>query len=132
MAEVGTGKHSYFALLLSLLIPGLGQIYLRKPGKMLLILIGVVTGLLIVYANSIPVMTWTDMKPQIKASDQNNVEERTVWTLKDGRQLRFRPRRTFQLSGWAQVLFFWMYGVVDGWAGRRGYRRPKTPEPVET
>ena len=127
MAEVGTGKHSFFAALLSLLFPGLGQLYLLKPGKMLLILVAVTIGLGLVYANSMPVRTWEDMKPQITPREQKEIQEYTVWKFEDGRQLRFRPRRTFQLSGWVQILVFWLYGVVDGWQGRRGYRRSKQP-----
>lgn len=127
MAEVGTGKRSFLAFLLSLVFPGLGQLYLRKPGKTFVILLGVSVGLGLVYVNSFPVTTWEDMRPQIEANDKKKTEEHTVWQFEDGRQLRFRPRRAFQLSGWVQVIVFWLFGAVDGWQGRRGYRRPKKP-----
>ena len=37
MAEIGTGKHSPVAMLLSVICPGLGQLYLRKIKKGVLI-----------------------------------------------------------------------------------------------
>lgn len=61
MAEVRTEKRSYFAMLLSLIIPGFGQIYLRKPLKAIFLFVGVASGVGIIYMNSLPVNTWQDL-----------------------------------------------------------------------
>ena len=61
MAEVSTGKRSYFAVLLSILLPGLGQVYLRKPLKGFVCFLGVISALGIMYVNSLPVYTWRDV-----------------------------------------------------------------------
>ena len=50
MAGVTSGRRSYLAMLLSVIIPGLGQIYLRKPLKGVIILIGVVSAMMLIYA----------------------------------------------------------------------------------
>ena len=52
---------SYLAMLLSMIIPGLGQIYLRKILKGVLILIGVIAAMALIYANSLPVTSWWDL-----------------------------------------------------------------------
>ena len=59
MAEVSTGRRSYFAMLLSVIVPGLGQIYLRKPLKALVLFLGVGIAGGIIYVNSLPVNHWT-------------------------------------------------------------------------
>ena len=61
MTEVGDGKRSYFAMLLSLILPGLGQIYLRKPLKGLVLFLGVIFAGMIIYLNSFPVNSWQDL-----------------------------------------------------------------------
>ncbi len=61
MAEVSHGR-SYFAMLLSLIIPGTGQLYLRKPWKGLLLFLGVAAAGAIFYINSMPVESWQDLK----------------------------------------------------------------------
>ena len=52
---------SYPALLLSIIIPGLGQIYLRKILKGIIIFIGVISAIALIYANSLPVTSWSDL-----------------------------------------------------------------------
>jgi hypothetical protein len=61
MAEIGVGKPSYLAMLLSLIIPGLGQLYLRKPLKGVICFLGVVAAVGIMYINSLPVDSWRDL-----------------------------------------------------------------------
>ena len=61
MGESSTEKRSLFAMLLSLIIPGLGQFYLRKPLKGFLLLFGVLFAGMIFYVNSIPVNSWQDL-----------------------------------------------------------------------
>ena len=52
MAEIGTGKPSPVAMLLSFVCPGLGQLYLRKIKKALVLFLVAAMGFLIIYVNS--------------------------------------------------------------------------------
>ena len=61
MTESSTEKRSLLAMSLSIIIPGLGQFYLRKPLKGLLLLFGVLFAGLIFYVNSLPVNSWRDL-----------------------------------------------------------------------
>ena len=54
-------KPSFLAAFLSLLFPGLGQVYLRTPFKGLIFFIGVAVGALLVYLNSLPLNNWRDL-----------------------------------------------------------------------
>ena len=54
-------ERSYLAMLLSMIIPGLGQIYLRKILKGVIILIGAISAMVLIYANSLPVTSWRDL-----------------------------------------------------------------------
>ena len=54
-------QRSYRAMLLSIIIPGLGQIYLRKILKGIIIFIGLISALVLIYANSLPVTSWRDL-----------------------------------------------------------------------
>ncbi len=54
-------RRSYCAMLLSMIIPGLGQIYLRKLLRGALILIGASSAMVLIYANSLPVTNWRDL-----------------------------------------------------------------------
>ena len=58
MAKV---ERSFRAVLLSIIIPGLAQIYLRKPLKGIIILLGIVTAMVLIYLNSLPVNSWRDL-----------------------------------------------------------------------
>ena len=52
---------SYLAMLLSMIIPGLGQIYLCKTLQGVIILIGVISAMMLIYTNSLPVTSWRDL-----------------------------------------------------------------------
>lgn len=54
-------RRSYGAILFSMILPGLAQIYLRKPLKGIIILLGIITAMLLIYANSLPVTSWRDL-----------------------------------------------------------------------
>ena len=54
-------ERSYRAMLLSMIIPGLGQIYLRKLLKGVILIIGIVSAMVLIYANSLPVTSWRDL-----------------------------------------------------------------------
>lgn len=61
MVEIGTGKKSFPATFLSLICPGLGQVYLRKPIKASFLFLGTAVGVLLIYFNSLPVDSITDL-----------------------------------------------------------------------
>ena len=54
-------RRSYRAILLSIILPGLAQIYLRKPLKGIIILLGIISAMVLIYANSLPVDSWRDL-----------------------------------------------------------------------
>ena len=54
-------KRCYRAMLLSMIIPGLGQFYLRKLFKGVIIFIGIILAMVLIYANSLPVTSWRDL-----------------------------------------------------------------------
>ena len=54
-------KRSCCAMLMSMIIPGLGQIYLRKLFKGVIIFIGIISAMVLIYANSLPVASWRDL-----------------------------------------------------------------------
>ena len=54
-------RRSYSAILLSMILPGLAQLYLGKPLKGIIILLGIITALGLIYANSLPVDSWQDL-----------------------------------------------------------------------
>ena len=58
MAKV---ERSVRAVLLSIIIPGLAQIYLRKPFKGIIILLGIISAMVLIYLNSLPVNSWRDL-----------------------------------------------------------------------
>ena len=58
MAKV---ERSFRAVLLSIIIPGLAQIYLRKPFKGIIILLGIISAMVLIYLNSLPVNSWRDL-----------------------------------------------------------------------
>ena len=73
-------RRSYCAMLLSMIIPGLGQIYLRKILKGVLILTGVISAMVLIYANSLPVTSWRDLiriDRTETSSDEGDTAEQT-------------------------------------------------------
>ena len=54
-------RRSYRAMLMSMIIPGLGQIYLRKLFKGIITFIGIILAMVLIYANSLPVTSWRDL-----------------------------------------------------------------------
>ncbi|MCE2393854.1 hypothetical protein J4G02_04540 [Candidatus Poribacteria bacterium] len=54
-------RRSYRAMVMSMIIPGLGQIYLRKLFKGVIIFIGIILAMVLIYANSLPVTSWRDL-----------------------------------------------------------------------
>jgi len=145
MVEIGTGKKSFPAMFLSLICPGLGQVYLRKPFKGAILFFGTVLGIFLIYVNSLPVDSVTDLllvvleyngdsgvrlKSKLKNPGSEGYEY-TIYKFKK-RDLRFRPYWQFRLSGSFQVLIFWAYSIWDGFLGYKGYKRRKSKERKES
>ena len=60
VVEMSTANRSYLAMLLSV-IPGLGQLYLRKPLKGMILFLGVLSAAAVIYISSLPVNDWRDL-----------------------------------------------------------------------
>ena len=147
MVQVGSGKPSYVAMILSLILPGLGQIYLRKRLRGFILFLGVALGGILIYVNSLPVDSWDDLASfddftdwwEERRSDNTNtvqslespdvmeeIEERPgyhLWTFENDKKLMYRPSWMLKLSGLVQGLFFWLYAIFDGWRGERGFNK---------
>ena len=54
-------RRSYGAILLSMILPGLAQLYLGKPLKGIIILLGIISAIALIYLNSLPVDSWQDL-----------------------------------------------------------------------
>ena len=125
---------SYVALVLSAILPGLGQLYLSQFVKGVIILLIFSSAVLLFYLNSLPVREWSDLtrfKPAAKADTQadstGNDEtqepyEIHIWTFDDGERLMYRPSWKLKISSSIQAVLCWLYAVGDGWRGRRKRR----------
>ena len=126
---------SYIAMLLSVIFPGFGQLYLGHFLKAFIIFLGVASAVGIIYLNSMPVEDWRDLtrfKPPAKTktteTDTESGEKPPgyaihIWTFDDGEKLMYRPSWKLKISGAAQGILCWLYAIGDGWRGRRGRRR---------
>ena len=137
---------SLFAMLLSIILPGLGQVYLRRARMGLIFLFGVLTGFGIVYLNSWPVQSWRDLtnfreakdilesqktKEGIKLNPQKlkealeNIEDKPhqeLLKIKD-KQLMLRPKWWFKVTGLTQFVLFWLLSIADALMGQQGFNR---------
>ena len=126
---------SYAAMVLSAIVPGLGQLYLGQSAKGIIILIVFASALGIFYVNSLPVTGWGDLmrfKPPVKENlTSNNVADSEgqasyaihIWTFDDGEKLMYRPSWKLKISASIQGILCWLYAVGDGWRGRRRIRK---------
>ncbi|MDE0316717.1 MAG: DUF5683 domain-containing protein [Candidatus Poribacteria bacterium] len=122
---------SYSAMVLSALLPGLGQIYLGQFVKGCIILFVFVSAIAIFYINSYPVRGWQDLirfQPVAPAETQTNDKTNTetdsegsihLWTLDSGKKLMFRPSWILKVTSSIQAIVCWIYAVSNGWRGRR-------------
>lgn len=131
MAATNTSSRSYLAMLLSAILPGLGQLYLEQflKGTVLLIVFASAIGLF--YVNSLPVTEWRDLMrfkpaaPGATVSDGTGSTEAQsnyaihLWTFDDGEKLMFRPSWKLKISALIQAGLCWFYAVGNGWRGRR-------------
>lgn len=123
-------SRSYVAMGLSMILPGLGQLYLGRSLKGFLLFFLFVSALGIVYLNSMPVKEWRDLtrfKPPAKEVPIDNREDAQtrskyaihLWTFDDGEKLMYRPSWKLRISGAIQGILCWLYAIGDGWRGRR-------------
>ena len=122
---------SYVAMVLSVLLPGLGQLYLGQSLKGFILFLIFVSALGIVYLNSMPVKGWNDLtrfKPtateDISTGNTEDAEKQStyaihIWTFDDGEKLMYRPSWKLKISGSIQGILCWLYAIGDGWRGRR-------------
>ena len=143
MVEPGTARaessdpvytRSFVAMILSAILPGLGQLYLSQFAKGVIIFLIFGSAVALFYLNSLPVKEWSDLmrfKPVAKedAKTDNTGTEETqtgyeihLWTFDDGEQLMFRPSWKLKISSSIQAVLCWLYAVGDGWRGRRRTR----------
>ena len=109
-------NRSYVAMVLSAILPGLGQLYLGQFLKGFIIFLIFASAFGIFYLNSMPVEEWRDLvrfKPAVKEYAIH------LWTFDDGEKLMYRPSWKLKISGSIQGILCWLYAVSDGWRGRR-------------
>lgn len=126
-----TAPRSYVAMVLSALLPGLGQLYLGQFLKGFIIFLVFASALGIFYLNSMPVKEWRDLtrfKPAARGeTTTDNIEDSPkepaysihIWTFDDGEKLMYRPSWKLKISGSIQGILCWLYAIGDGWRGRR-------------
>ena len=126
---------SYVAMILSAILPGLGQLYLGQFLKGFILFLIFASAFGIFYLNSMPVKEWRDLvrfKPAAKeniSTDDTEAPQKHppyaihIWTFDDGEKLMYRPSWKLKISGSVQGILCWFYAIGDGWRGRR--RRSK-------
>lgn len=126
---------SFVAMVLSAILPGLGQLYLSQFVKGVVIFLIFGSALALFYLNSLPVKEWRDLmrfKPvaneDAKSDNAGPDETQTpyeihLWTFDDGERLMFRPSWKLKISSSIQAVLCWLYAVGDGWRGRRRTRQ---------
>ncbi len=136
MAEPTENQISPLAMVLSALLPGLGQLYLGQFLKGFILFLIFASAVGIFYINSMPVNEWRDLtrfKPAAKVeSSTDNTEDAEkqpdyaihIWTFDDGEKLMYRPSWKLKISGSIQGILCWLYAIGDGWRGR-GRRRER-------
>ena len=116
---------SYTAMILSGIIPGLGQLYLHRLIKAFIVFFIFLTGVVLFYLNSYPVRELSDLfKFQSDASSgfvagdsDDMVVDNAIqlWTFDDGKSLWFRPSMFLKVTALLQIVLCWFYAVYDGW-----------------
>ncbi len=123
-------SHSYTAMILSAIFPGLGQFYLNQFLKGFIVIIVFVFSLGLFILNSYPVKNWRDLTafhPTTRndtSTDNsvNGIEEVDnpieIWTLDNGKTIMFRPNWILKITATLQAMICWIYAVREGWRGR--------------
>ena len=125
----------YVAMVLSAILPGLGQLYLAQFVKGAIIFLVFASALALFYLNSLPVTEWRDLmrfKPAAKENtngdsgvtgETQQSYEIHLWTFDDGERLMYRPSWKFKISSSIQAILCWLYAVGDGLRGRHRTRK---------
>ena len=126
---------SLVAMVLSAILPGLGQLYLGQFPKAVILFTIFASAIGIFYLNSLPVAGWDDLmrfKPETQenpSTDETATSEMQepysihIWTFDDGEKLMYRPSWKLKISASVQGILCWLYAVGDGWRGRRRNRK---------
>lgn len=115
---------SFVAMVLSAILPGLGQLYLSQFVKGVVIFLIFGSALALFYLNSLPVKEWRDLMRFKPAAEETQTSyEIHLWTFDDGERLMFRPSWKLKISSSIQAVLCWLYAVGDGWRGRRRTRQ---------
>ena len=149
-AEMGTSGNnsggsayarSYAAMVLSAILPGLGQLYLGQFVKGVIIFLIFASAAGLFYLNSLPVTEWRDLlrfRAATQADDRSDDAsadevlnpdglmrpyEIHIWTFDDGEKLMYRPSWKLKISSSVQGVLCWLYAVGNGWRGRRRARK---------
>ena len=124
-------SRSFVAMILSAILPGLGQLYLGQSLKAIILFAIFASAVGIFYLNSLPVTGWDDlMRFKPAAADSTSTDEAGVseaqepysihiWTFDDGEKLMYRPSWKLKISASIQGVLCWLYAVGNGWRGRR-------------
>ena len=137
--DVDNGKigkqRSYGAMVLSAVLPGLGQCYLGRFLKGFFLFLIFASAIGIFYLNSMPVNEWSDLtrfkpaaKENISTDNTGNAQEQPgysihIWTFDDGEKLMYRPSWKLKVSSSVQGILCWLYAIGDGWRGRHRRRK---------
>lgn len=116
---------SYTAMILSGIIPGLGQLYLHRLIKAFIVFFIFVTGVVLFYLNSYPVREFSDLirfqsdagSGFVADESGDSVGENAIriWTFDDGKSLWFRPSLILKVTALIQMFLCWIYAIYDGW-----------------
>ena len=127
-------NRSFVAMVLSAILPGLGQLYLGQFSKAIILFVIFASAIGIFYLNSLPVTGWDDLtrfKPAMQENTSTDAAEGFeaqepysihIWTFDDGEKLMYRPSWKLKISASVQGILCWLYAVGDGWRGRRRSR----------
>lgn len=122
---------SFVAMVLSAILPGLGQLYLGQFLKAIILFAIFASAVGVFYLNSLPVTGWDDlMRFKPAAADSTSTDEAGgseaqepysihIWTFDDGEKLMYRPSWKLKISASIQGILCWLYAVGNGWRGRR-------------
>ena len=123
---------SYVAMVLSAILPGLGQLYLSQFAKGIIIFLIFASAAALFYFNSLPVTEWSDLLRFHAVTKEDEAQdpdepmkpyEIHIWTFDDGEKLMYRPSWKFKITSSVQGVLCWLYAVGDGWRGRRRTRK---------
>jgi len=130
-----TSSNAFVAMVLSAILPGLGQLYLGQFPKAIILFAIFASAIGIFYLNSLPVTGWDDlMRFKPAATDRTSTDEADgseakepysihIGTFDDGEKFMYRPSWKLKIRASVQGILCWLYAVGDGWRGRNRTRK---------